>query len=254
MDRDEIAATLGAISGGADDHSGNPAFFVHGTDVLKLINQINDGPSAREAAMEIFLFLYMAVLDLYRKSMYVHRATRRYLSPHTHFSQDDLRLLRLIALNHEQVDQVKPRRRVIDGANVQLDEADRRRTLYAVAEVLERQVHQLWSDHQEDWHYFMERISGIQLTRPVEPEALDEQVERRSTLAVVQDLEPTDLEAKVRWHRRRATDQGTADDVDHLAERGFCGRAAQPRRVSDDPTRDFRQNGERRSVIVVVTS
>ncbi len=158
-------------------------------------------------------------------------------------------MLRLIASNHEQVEQVKPLRHVKDGKTVQLDAADRRRTLFAVAEVLERQVHELWSDHQEDWHYFMERISGRKLTRPIEPGTLDEQLDQREGFGVVRELEPTEIEARNRWHRRRKTDQGTTLDVDHLAERRDCGLAARPRRAADDPSRDFSQNGERRSVV-----
>lgn len=249
MNGSQLEATFGAIAGVEDDHPGNPAFFVHGTDVLRLIDEVHNGETAREAAVEIFLFLYMAVLDLYRKSMYVYRATRRYLSPHTHFSQDELELLRLVALNHEAVEEAKPRRRVQDGQVVPPDQTERRRNLYAIVEALEQQVHELWAGHQEGWHRYIEEITNLELTRPLEPDLLDDHLkERRRDLEVVQRLKPSDSEGSIRWERRRSTD---SEGELHQRDRRDCARAAQPRRVSDDPTQDFSRNGVRKPVIVV---
>lgn len=234
--------TTGTVAGGADDHSGNPSFFVHFNHVLERVNDARDDETTRTALLDLVLFLYMSVLDLERKLSYIYRATRKDLSPHTRFTQDQLELLRLVALNHEEVEGAKARA----GRKGEKDEdsGDRRRML-SVIEVLERQVHDMWSEHQDAWHRHMEEITGIPLTRPVINErvhALRPVHARRHDLEILKDIRP---------EVRRASDN---DDEDHRTERRRHGRAAGPRRLDDKAKDDFSSNGERAIKATTLTS
>jgi hypothetical protein len=225
--------TTGGIAGGADDHVGNPSFFVHFNHVLERINDVQDERTTRDAMLGLLLFVYMSTLDLERKLSYIYRATRKKLSPSTPFTQDQLELLRLIALNHEEVEGAKARAGKKGGNDA--DGGDRRRML-AVIEVLEKQVHEIWSEHQDGWHRYMEQITGIPLTRPVTNErehAMRPVHARRHELEILKDIRP---------EVRRASDK---DDEDHRMERRRHGRAAAPRRLDDNAKDDFSSNGER---------
>ncbi len=151
------AETLGVIGGAVDDHPTNPAFYTHANHVFELVNgKASKCPhEARGALWDAFLFLYVLVLDIDRKLMYLHRATKEHFFLSEKYGDESVDLLRLIAEHHEQIEASKP----------DLDE---------MVKTLERITHELWAGHQEDWHARMEAITGMTLTRHDPAETIEE--------------------------------------------------------------------------------
>lgn len=157
------AETLAVISAAADDHPTNPAVYTHANHVFERINGSSSTfpHNGRGAFWDAFLFLYILVLDLDRKVMYLHRGAREhFLDPSNRYDVESLNLLRLIAEHHEQIEASKPN----------LDE---------MVKTLERITHELWTGHQEEWHERMEEITGVPLTRHDPDETIEEAHRRR---------------------------------------------------------------------------
>ncbi len=212
------AETLGVIAGAADDHPTNPAFYVHCNDILASIDKASSALArpGHQALRDTFLFLYFLILDLDRKFMYLHKATKPYFDALDLASMNEdypelLDLLKTVARHHEQIEGSKP-------------------ALDRMVETLEQITHELWAGHKDNWHEKMGALTGIPLTLPMDASRIEDVLETRRRYF----LESTP--------RRRGSDPMSED---HHLDRKNAGRAALPRRETDDVSEDFSENGAR---------
>ncbi len=210
------AEALGVTGGAADDHPTNPAFYVHANEMLASIERASFAlpAPAHQAVRDSFLFLYFLILDLDRKFMYLHRATREYfrLLERDAITPANRELLTLIAQHHEQIEDSKP-------------------DLCRMVETLERITHDLWAGHQDKWHAKMEELTGVPLTRPQDKSKVED-------VHAVRRKEFLTCRPRRRWNDK--------EEEDFHHRRRHCASAAEPRRAGDREDKDFSDNGLRR--------
>lgn len=169
MPFDSNDSTLGLVAAAADGHVGNPVFYAHCNRVLLRVRTASNMNEVNAASEELLLFTYMSILDLYRKFLYIHAATREFFK--ASFSQLEENLLERIAEEHKAIEDAKREEEDEDVPHPRL-----------VIQVLERQVHQLWAEYEPSWRRSLEAITGVDLTGPTDPTTIDEAHHERGTI------------------------------------------------------------------------